>query len=223
MRKWVVAVVFCFLVIFLTESSEAAISRFYILGLVLDFPSRSLDSTKKIELYINRNPYYTTTVPGYKNVQNYIKSIEPNYTGQDFPGALGLDWVRTDWDGQKITYKGGSETLQSGIIDGYVYENYPPDVTNVIFEGYRGRIKFTYFFTGYSGSYYIYPFLAVPYDAWEILVEDDYRLEDVIWAVQVPAGIQPFSVNNNIIDIDGNHKIGIPDVIYMMQKISGRR
>jgi hypothetical protein len=223
MRKWIIAVVFCFLVIFLTESSGVAAGKYYILGLVLDFPPGSLDPVGKIELYIDKNPDYYTDTPGYKNIQNYIKSIEPNYTGEDFPGALGLDWVRIDWDGQKITYKGGSDTLQSGIVDGYVYNNYRPDVTNVILEGYQGRIKFTYFYSGYSGSYYILPFIAVPYDTWEIFVEDDYRLEDVIWALQVLAGIQPSSVNNNILDIDGNHKIGIPDVIYMMQKISGRR
>ena len=103
MRKLLAVVVFFSVSAFSTQS-QGAVNE--IIGLVLDFPVGSLDSTTKIELYIDRAPTpinlfnsdgYTKMdcnrtdpndlCPGYKNVggDNYIKYYYPSYNGPAIP------------------------------------------------------------------------------------------------------------------------------------------
>lgn len=234
MRKWIVAVIFCWFAVFSAHSDGAEI-----IGLVLDFPSGSLDSVTKIELHINRSPSPLGNTDGYTNMQcdknnpndicpgykdvgggNYIQYYYPSYTGTAFPGGLGTDWLqRTKWttSSPKITYMGGTDTLESGIIDGYYYQTHP-EVTDVVLTGYPGKTKASFFYTGHNVNY-----LFASYKVYEILVEDDWDLADAVMALQIMVGIEPPATEYGLFDINADGKIGMAEGIYILQKISGRQ
>jgi hypothetical protein len=241
MRKLLAVVVFFSVSAFSTQS-QGAVNE--IIGLVLDFPVGSLDSTTKIELYIDRAPTpinlfnsdgYTKMdcnrtdpndlCPGYKNVggDNYIKYYYPSYNGPAIPGGLGNDWQRIKWaaSSPKITYMGGTDTLQSGIIDGYYYQTHPV-ITNVVLTGYPGRTKFKFFDTNENVTVGTWPFIIIM-DVWVILVEDDWTLSDAVMALQIMAGIEPPPTTNELFDINADGKIGMAEAVYILQKISGAR
>ncbi len=235
MRKWIIVAVFCWLVAF---SAEKALAVNKIIGLVLDFPPGSLDPVTKIELQISlqpdlipgKNVRYTNMncdrdnpkdiCPGYKDVGNgnYIQYYYDSYTGPALPGGLGNDWQRIEWNSssEKITYMEGTDTIDSGIIDGYCYTT-DPEVRGVALTGYPGRTKVSYFDTGYDVTY-IFKFYV-----WEILVEDDWVLADAVMSLQIMAGIQPPPTQYGPFDINADGKIGMAEAVYIMQKISGRR
>jgi hypothetical protein len=219
MTRWLVVCMIFIAAIGSTGVAEAA----EIVGIVLDFPKGSLDSVTKIELYIKSQPSRYTTNPGYKSYTNYIAYITDGaLTEPVMPGALGLDWTRSLWNGEKITYSGGVDTLQSGIVDGFEYNsfNYPnvPVVTDVKLVGYPGRYKFTY--PVYLGRF---TYLIFSYDILGIMVEPDLRLEDAVMALQTMAGITLTPTAYKWIDINSDKKIGVAEAVYILQKISGKR
>jgi hypothetical protein len=120
-----------------------------VVGLFLNFPENDLDGVTRIDLHISRTPDYTTEAPAFKDNPNYIGTILDGYPEEDdFQGALGLDWQRLNFNGGVISYVGGQDTLQSGsevVVDGYVYENRLPEITDVSLAGYTGFTQFTYF------------------------------------------------------------------------------
>lgn len=227
-RRITIAIFFC--VVFLSEN----VSANEIIGLVLDFPPSALDSVTKVELAINTAPDIYTNMncnrndpddicPGYKDIPNYIQYIDPTYDGPALPGALGLDWQRTEWTptSKKITYMGGTDTLQSGILDGYVYQDRPA-VADVVLFGYPGKTKWSYFDTGEDVWILVWIFYE-KFDVWAILLEDDWDVADAILVTQIMAGMNPAIPADGPYDVNADGKIGLQEEVYILQKIAGLR
>jgi hypothetical protein len=239
MRRGIVSYIFVCLMVFLSENAYANA----IVGLALDFPAGTLDSVTKIEMTVSSAPHFVfgnadygytnmncninnpdDLCPGYKDIPNYLQYVDPTYDGPIIPGALGLDWQRIDWtpETEKITYMGGTDTVQTGILDGYVYEQTPPLVAMVDLYGYTGKTKLSYFDTGIDVSQQVL-WSVIKFDVWAAILEDDWHLSDAILVTQTMAGMNPTIPDNGPYDINGDEKIGLQELVYILQKIAGLR
>jgi hypothetical protein len=236
MSRRIVSFILWCLIAFYSENVLA----YETIGLVLDFPEGRLDSVTKIDMTISSEPLviigffnisgYTSMVcnraapdppcPGYKDIPDYIKYLDPTYNGLVLSGALGLDWQREPWTpaNKKIIYMGGDDTLQPGIVDGYAYHPNHPLVTNVVLFGYPGKTKWSYFDTGENVNQSGFSF-----DVWAIVVEDEWHLSDAILVTQTMAGMNPAIPDDGPYDINGDEKIGLQELVYILQKLAGLR